>query len=64
MIRSHAALSKISLTDFPNTIHLYAKSANDSYFNNASKGETLPYQALYSKSLIKMTAGLFGYSSA
>lgn len=55
---------KKSLTDFRRTVNLYAKSANDPYFNNASKREALFYQVLYFKSLIKMAAGHFGYSYA
>lgn len=55
---------KKSLTDFPLTVHLYAKSANVPYFNKASKSEALLCQVLYSKNLIKMTAGHFGYACA
>lgn len=49
---------KKSLADFPYTVHFYAKSANDPDFNKTSKNEAIPNQALYFKSLIKMTAGL------
>lgn len=52
---------KKSLTDFRRTVNLYAKSANDPYFN---KRDALFYQVLYFKSLIKMAAGHFGYSYA
>lgn len=55
---------KKSLSDFPRTVHLYAKSASDPYFNNLSKSEAFFYQILYSKSLIKMMAGHFDYSCA